>query len=362
MIGFITSLAINSLFEKLRFRRKPKVIQLPITSRCNSRCVTCNVWKISTKVDISPEGLRKAFRDPFFSRVKAIGINGGELTLVKDLDDILDAVFSVKTLQYIHIISNGLLPDRLFGLLRSVKEKASQRGVKVGFTLSVDGYGHTHELTRGVPNCFVRTVRILDEFKDDLSCYCDIFNIGCTISTYNITHIQQVVAFLKQYPFKAYYHLAVPNKRIHTFNDANYYVLTDERKRLLAEEFFLEQYHQTSFKKNPIDKFRAFANYTFLTSNGKKRLAQCYYKYRDVTIDENLDLSYCATASDNIGNLNNHKPLQMINSKRGQDILSHVKENCSTCVHYSDIPTISGGFLFIKNILKERFFNGRQYK
>ena len=29
-------------------KKYPKVIQLPITYRCNSRCLMCNVWKMDT--------------------------------------------------------------------------------------------------------------------------------------------------------------------------------------------------------------------------------------------------------------------------------------------------------------------------
>lgn len=354
MLNLIKIIIFNQIIKTFRIRRRPRVIQLPITSKCNSRCVTCNVWKQSTKVDISSEDLSLTLSDPFFSKVRSIGINGGEITLVKDFDSIIDSVLSIKSLKNIHLISNGLLPEKLLDLLKKLKIKANERGVKLGVTLSVDGYGKIHEITRGVPNCFHRTLKLLNEFKDNSDIYCDSFNIGCTISNTNIPYITQIDEFLKDYPFKVYYHLAVPNKRIHTFNEANYYVLNHSRAKLLAEEFFLYQYHNISFRQNPIDKFRAFANYRFLTSNGTERLAQCNYLYQDVTIDENLDLSYCATASDCIGSLKNTTPLKLIRSSKGKQTLSEVRKCCSSCVHYSDIPTISGAITFILTLFKER--------
>lgn len=362
MIRFISNILLTQLFELFKIRQRPRVLQMPITGRCNSRCVTCNVWKVKNNKDIDSKELTQILNDPFFSKVKTIGINGGELTLVKDIDKIIDAVLSVKTLTNIHVISNGLLPDKLYAVLSILKSKAEKKGVKVGLTLSIDGIGNVHDETRGVPQAFQRSKKILEHFTENLGIYCDSFNIGCTISNINVPYIRETADYLKKYPFRVYYHLAVPNKRIHTFDKSDYYVINNERNRLLALEFFQSLYSQISIKEAPIDKFRAFANYYFLKSNGSQRLSQCYYKYRDVTIDENLDLSYCATASDTIGSLVNNSPLNMIKSSNGKKVHKQALANCQSCVHYSDTPTIKGLIVFGLHVLKDRYMQGRQYK
>lgn len=362
MIGFIKNILSTQLFDFLKIRRKPRVLQMPITGRCNSRCVTCNVWKVKNDKDINPEELSRILADPFFSKVTTIGINGGELTLVKDIDKIFDAVLSVKSLTNIHVISNGLLPEKLYSVLSLLKSKANKRGVRIGLTLSVDGIGNIHDETRGIPRAFQRSEKILEHFTANLDKYCDSVNIGCTISNRNVSHIRETADYLKKYPFKVYYHLAVPNKRIHTFDKPDYYVLNDERNKLLALEFFQSLYSGTSLRKDPIDKFRAFANYYFLKTNGTRRLSQCYYKYRDVTIDENLDLSYCATASDTIGSLVSTTPQELIRSSNGGKVHKQVMGNCQSCVHYSDIPTVKGLILFAIQLIKDRYMQGRQYR
>lgn len=362
MLRFVSGLLVSQLYELLKIRRKPRVIQMPITGRCNSRCVTCNVWKVRNNKDIDPEELTRILAQPFFSKVTTIGINGGELTLVKDLDKIFDAVLSVNSLRNIHVISNGLLPEKLYSALSLLKSKASARGVKVGLTLSIDGVGIVHDETRGIPLAFQRSEKILNHFQENIGNYCDFFNIGCTISKKNVSHIRETSDYLKRYPFKVYYHLAVPNKRIHTFDNADYYVLNDDRSRLLALEFFHSLYSETSLRNAPIDKFRAFANYYFLKNNGSRRLAQCFYKFRDVTIDENLDLSYCATASDTIGSLNDKSPTSLIRSANGRKVNSRILKECENCVHYSDLPTIKGLFTFACQIFKDRYMQGQQYK
>ena len=49
-----------AIAEWFPFRKKPFVIQMPITSRCNSRCVTCNVWRHRERIDIDDNALKKA--------------------------------------------------------------------------------------------------------------------------------------------------------------------------------------------------------------------------------------------------------------------------------------------------------------
>lgn len=338
--------------DTLRIRRKPRTLQMPITSKCNSRCVTCNIWKEHGKIDINPQKLKEVLANPFFSEVRSVGLNGGELTLVPNFFEIVDAVFSLPKLKSIHLISNGLLPNKLLPLLEQVKKLCDKRKIQMGFTLSVDGVGEIHEHIRGVPKCFERTQKILEEFKQHPNKYYSNGVIGCTLSKYNIYYVREMDNFFNNYPMTVEWHIAVPNKRIHTFYEAdNYYILNDEKARLLATEFFYEKMcHTHSFKK-----FRWFAQYYFLLNSGKGRLAQCSYKYRDITIDENLFIYLCATASEKVGDLNTESVNKIKKENRFNREASNITQHCDQCIHYIyNNPTFKGMWIFFKYILRER--------
>lgn len=354
MVKLLLNLIKNSIIDSLSIRRKPRVIQLPVTSRCNSRCVTCNVWKHKDNIDIEPTELKRIFSQSYFNKVTSVGVNGGELTLVPNILEIIDAVLTLPSLQYIYVISNGLLPDKLLEVLEQIKQRVNSKNVKLSLQLSVDGIGEIHEITRGVPNCFPRTLKILSAIQSDQSKYCDLFSIGCTISRSNVPYLRQVTEFFKQYPFEVYYHLAVPNKRIHTFNDSRYSVLNDERSRLLAEEFFFERMNSVSGRKNISDKFRYFASYYYLKNQGKGRLCECGYRLRDITIDENLNAYLCATASDTIGNIKEAPIKSLLHSTTGKKALRGVKSECDSCIHYSSTPTLKGLWIFGKYLITKR--------
>ena len=351
-------LSKDNLLNVLHIRRKPKTLQMPITSKCNSKCVTCNVWKHHENVDIDPVKLKELLKNPYFSEVRNVGVNGGELTLVKNFLDIIDSLFVLPKLKSLYLISNGLLPDRLFSLLKETKQKCDEKGILLNICISVDGYASIHETVRGIPNCFPKTKRILDEFKKNLDLYANRATIGCTISQKNVAYLRQTEEFFKDYPFYVQYHLAVPNKRIHTFDCAeSYNVLNDEYSRMLAEEFFYAKFWESKWT----DRYAYFCQYYYLKNKGQGRLCGCQYKYRDVTIDENLKMFLCATASDELGNTNTEKLSDILNRKRFRKLEKSVCQNCDTCIHYVySLPTIKGWFLFVMEFVKKRF--DRSYK
>ena len=308
---------------------------MPITSRCNSRCKTCNVWRYKKNVDIDSSLLKEVLKSSFYSEVKAVGINGGEFTLNPNFMDVFQTVLSMPSLSSIYLISNGLSPKRLFQYLQNAMELCKSKNVYLHIALSVDGVGAVHDTIRGIPNCFSKTKEILDELYHNRDKYCNNFSVICTLSKDNIAYVRETEQFFDNYDnLEVEYQLAVPNQRIRTFNDyERYYVLSCERTKRLTAEFFYERY------KSSLDwriKRQSFVIYKFLINNGVGRLCKCNYLDRDVTIDENLDLSLCATASNIVGNLRKNDSLKLMKSKIVKTERNRISKVCNKCIHYSE--------------------------
>lgn len=339
--------------ELLGYRRKPMVIQLPITARCNSRCLTCNVWKNESASDIDPERLKQVLADPYLSNVRAVGVNGGELSLYKQQQELIDAVLSLPRIKSIFIISNGVVPERLLTTLKLWQEACKAANVSLNITLSIDGIGQLHNQIRGIPVGYERTTATLERILTNKSDYCDHVRLGCTISKYNAAYLSQIDAALSKYNIPIEYHLAVPNKRIGTFDESPYSVLANEESRLLAAEFFLGKSFQT---QKLFEKFTYFSTYYYLVHHGKGRLSSCSYQRRDITIDENLNLFLCATASDRIGSLTATEVGTLMRSTELKRVEKEVLECCDTCIHYAAaLPTFKGLFSFLHFIIRNRF-------
>lgn len=336
------------LQQVFRKRIKPRVIQMPITGRCNSRCVTCEIWKQKEKENLNPQQLKVVLSDPFFSQVRVVGINGGEPSLYPQIPELLQSLFILKRLNRLHFISNGLLEDRLLKMMEIVAQQCRPRHIRVYLTISVDGIGEVHNQIRGIPGAFDKTVATLKRLANERERYCDVLDAGCTLSRQNVAYAIETESFLTQLGIASYYHPAVPNKRLHNYENQHFSILNDERSRLLACEYFYYRFKKGKGLKN---RWRSFLTYYYLLHHGQGRLAGCNYLRSDVTITENLRLYLCAAASDEVGNLRQQSASSLLNAGAFQRQTRFTAQHCNTCVHYIIFPTFRGSYLFIRQML-----------
>jgi MoaA/NifB/PqqE/SkfB family radical SAM enzyme len=334
----------------LKRRIKPRVVQLPVTGRCNSRCATCGVWREeqAARVDVSAADLKKVFQDPFFSKVRAVGMNGGEPSLHPDVGGLAESLLSLKRLKHIYVISNGIFTRKVLEMMETLKAKCTPRGVTVHLTISVDGVGERHDSIRGVP-AFEKTMATLREVMADKRRYCDVLEAGVTLSAQNMPYVAEIASYMERLRVAAWYHPAVPNRRLHNFEDHSFSLLSDERSRMLATEYFFAQFKQGQQWKT---RLRAFLTYRYLLHRGRYRLAGCNYLRSDVTVAENLDVYLCATASERVGNLKESSVRALRRSGAFGEAEKNVRAHCAQCVHYIIFPTLAGACLFIRALLK----------
>ena len=334
----------------LGIRIKPKTIQLPITGYCNSRCTTCNVWKSNNRVHIDAEMLKEKLKDPFFSRVKTIGINGGEPSLHPSFEAVIESVLTLPNIKDIYVISNGMKKDILLPKLENAKKMCRNKGVLLHVTVSLDGIGTINDTTRGITGGYKMTLETIKHITEKRVKYCDSIDVGYTISKRNYTDMVAVKAIMSKYNILPYYHIAVPNKRIHTFESADYSVLNDKKAQMLAREFFYGEYVNSSVF---VERIKSFINYYYLSQDRPKRIALCTYLHRDITIDEHLNVYLCATASNKIGSLLDITMTEISRSKCIKMEEKCIKEYCAECAHYANAPSIRGYVEFIiENISK----------
>lgn len=336
------------LCNVLKIRLKPRTLQLPITSFCNSRCVTCNIWKLKEKKHIDEERLTYALKDKFFNKVSSVGINGGEPSLHTNFEEVLNAVLTLPSLKDIYIISNGMKDRILLSKLENSVRLCRNRGVKLHLTISLDGVGTVDDMTRGVKGAFNKTMSTIRVISEDINKYCDYFDVGYTISNRNYYDMAAVKVLLEKINVVPYFHIAVPNKRIHTFNDNDFSVLSSLRAQFLTREFF---YGEFVYANNLKAKIKNFINYYYLKDIKNCRIASCNYLYRDVTIDENLRVYLCATASETVGTLTSACMSDIIKTKALSKEAKSIEKYCKNCIHYAFAPTFKGMFLFIKEVL-----------
>lgn len=179
------------LFRRYRYPRiLPLNLTVSVTYRCNSRCLTCNVWKKKTDEFTAAE-FDRTFRSigtsPYW-----LTMSGGEPFLRQDLVEICSSAYTHCAPGIINIPTNGILYRLIPGMVGEIAESCPESQVIVN--LSIDGIGEKHDAIRGVRENFERSMRTYDALRaldhPNLS-----LGIHTVISRYNAREIPEIHAF-----------------------------------------------------------------------------------------------------------------------------------------------------------------------
>ncbi len=351
IFSYASGIKGNMYFKKQNGsgNKLPLVLQLPITNKCNLLCKMCNVPSME-KEDITFEKFKKALNNKLFSEIISVGVNGGEPFLLSNIEDYIDVILNLPKIRNINIISNGILTDRILEKLKIINERCKSKGVRVGITFSLDGYKDVHNMIRGVPGVFDRTVKTIKSIQADINKYCSSIGIICTVSNYNIHSLNELLAFaeLNNLP-NINFQLAVAHKRLDNYNIVeNFSVITDKYNKMLAKEFFFGQYMKTQ-------KSSYYFIYKFLESDCTKRMIACQWADRDVTLNASGELFYCAVNSKQIGSIKNESLYDAFFDKNNIEYRKKlVCENCDKCIHYSTDKMYISSFKELSKYSKQR--------
>ena len=351
VIRFITSAIIYKIDGSKR--KYPKVIQLPITYRCNSKCLMCNIWKMDHSNEMCVDEFGKYLADPIFKNVESVGINGGEPSLIKDLPKYFEVLLKLPKLKSLNIISNGLSKKLLLISLKEIYINCKRVNIHFHVSISLDGVGEIHNIVRGIPNAFKKTISTIDEIIKNKSLYCDSLDVACTIVKHNIDYLKELESFanIKSYSIK--YRLGIENKRIESDKITEQYSIFNNSLQQSAKEFIHSQ-----FSKNTDinDKYKYFSIFYWLNDKTKKRLIGCTWREEGITLDSRGDLYYCAVASKKIGSLKKRNGKSIFFDDRNiQYRKAIVKNLCDNCIHdYSGKIEIKNALIFLNSIVTER--------
>lgn len=145
----------------------PERMTLFLTNKCNMKCAHCFIIKeVQPTINMMQlEDYRKMFRSVRGGCTQVL-LTGGEITLRKDLADIIISAAKDGGVRTCNIFSNGLKLDALEEHLTKVLENCD---VNLNYQTSLDGMQPFHDFNRRVPGAFesavesVKRIRALSE-------------------------------------------------------------------------------------------------------------------------------------------------------------------------------------------------------
>ena len=191
-------LARVPLFKLYRATGWPRLLPLSLTlspsPRCNSRCLTCNIWMKREReltLDEWDRVLASLGQAPYW-----FTLSGGEPFLYPHLVELAQAVYERCRPGVINIPTNAILPtipERVERIARACPE------TQLIVNLSLDGIGERHDRIRGVPGNFrmfeerLRQLLALRERLPNLA-----VGIHSVVSRFSVGHLDELIAYAER--------------------------------------------------------------------------------------------------------------------------------------------------------------------
>lgn len=149
--------ALNNLDTPVNFT-------LYVTSRCNARCKHC--FYINQLNSVKPEltleqveSIAKSLRE----RVKTLMISGGEPFIRDDIPEICRLFRFYNGTKRITVDTNGILTGKIVAAVSDILKDNPSMPFHV--QISFDGPEEVHEKIRGVPGCYKKSMKTLEELE-----------------------------------------------------------------------------------------------------------------------------------------------------------------------------------------------------
>ena len=184
----------GSSFNSLNSKRELESVFLFTTGKCNAKCAMCfYAGDMEKKApDLSFEEIKKLSESA--GSFKRLWLSGGEPTLRDDLPEIVEMFYKNNHITDLNFPTNAIKSDRLIEWIARLRKSCPDCNISV--SVSLDGFGATHDTQRGVPSFYraAETLKKIDErFGDDGHV---LKNIATVITKYNVEEIVDFVTWV----------------------------------------------------------------------------------------------------------------------------------------------------------------------
>ncbi len=192
MLGVLARVPLFKLYRRFGW---PKLLPINLTlspsPKCNSRCLTCNIW-MKRENELTLEEWDRALaslgRAPYW-----FTISGGEPLMFPHIVELAHLVYKHCRPGIINIPTNGILksiPDRVRAICEGCPDS------QVIINLSLDGVGERHDFIRGVMGNFEKFEERLEQLLALRQEFPNlIVGIHSVISVFNVDHVDELIAY-----------------------------------------------------------------------------------------------------------------------------------------------------------------------
>ena len=303
----------------------PYVAEFRVTENCNSQCVMCNAWKNKSVNELSTEEIKNVLH-----QLKDIGIEvvifiGGEPLLRSDIGELVKEASLLK-FRAILLVTNGLL-------LEEKAKELLENGI-THLTVSVDGIGRSHEVIRGIPGSFEKTIRgikAVQKLKEDMN-----LNVAVTIITnmlmkQNVDMIPQLVELSRD--LHVYWDFNLLDSNIDLFKGIPFPEISIEDKEEIDKtiDYLIKTRRESPWLMSTCEYALKYAR-KYLKGENSARIP-CIHGYQILHLRPNGDVHPC-WIKEPIGNLREAKLRDIVGTKKHRELAERIYvRDCPGCTN-----------------------------
>jgi MoaA/NifB/PqqE/SkfB family radical SAM enzyme/polysaccharide pyruvyl transferase WcaK-like protein len=269
-------------------KNKPTILSYLITNRCNSHCISCNVWKVQEEIFIKEKDLEDTLSDEFFSEIKHVGISGGEPSMFSQLYSHIQSILNkLPLLKTLSITSNCINYDFWAENIEKINQLCKDRGIYFQLNVSLDGLEQIHDKIRGTKNNFTYVKKVIELLIVKKISY----QIQTTVNKYNVYHVNSILRFAKEKQAEIIFRLASVINRLNNEKLIEQIHLDENQISFFCD--FLNSKALLGYTKSPGRRL-FYKNMAKQLLGDKKRIAPCYFKKEGVVLDSDGTMSFCS--------------------------------------------------------------------
>jgi MoaA/NifB/PqqE/SkfB family radical SAM enzyme len=331
----------------------PFMLTVSVTNQCNSKCKTCNIWKIYNdnplllKDELSLNEYDSIFKN-IGDSIIWYNLSGGEPFLRKDLSQICKIMYENSNPKFFTIPTNGLLPKLIIEKTKGILDYCED--VKLVLNVSVDEINSKHDEIRGVEGNFKKIVETIQGLKELKLEYKNLdLGIHSVISKYNVKNLSSVYDIITNELGPDSYICSPAQNRSELLNE-NEDIAPDIESYEKWVDKLQSNTKQNYMVKKGIPKLiqavrLKYYDLAIKELKQKKQIIPCYAGYASCQITPYGDVWPCCTLAyeANMGNLreNNYNLKKIWHSEKAGIIRTGIKKGLCNCpmanIHYTNM-------------------------
>jgi MoaA/NifB/PqqE/SkfB family radical SAM enzyme len=307
----------------------PYKLTYAVTSKCNYRCQTCNIWQKPPQDELSTSEIERFFKKaPDFSW---IDLTGGEVFLRRDFLEIVKVILAAcPHLLLLHFPTNGYLTETIVTAVRKIAEWKPE---KLIITISMDGDEALNDRIRGIPGGWRHQIETFKRLREVPGVQTVL---GMTVSALNVGQFETAFQAAKnEYPTLGYddFHINIAHFSPHCYGNTDAdFIAGSEKNMAEAVENYLQA---RTFPLGPV----SFLEKQYLKRVGrylqtKKTPIHCQALRSSCFMDATGNVYPCSLYDRRLGNIRewDYDLLALWNSQAARQLQGEIWDfNCPQC-------------------------------